>query len=146
MIEIKNILCPIDFSEMSPKVASYAHALAKGMNARVHVIYVAMNLHKDLDFDVSISSIQSFVNEMITRAEKNMASFIKENFIDTEVRGKVLTGYVSEEILNYAQNESVDLIVMGTHGRKGVDRIIFGSVAEKVVKSSKIPVLSIRPG
>ena len=55
------------------------------------------------------------------------------------------TGYAPEEILKAAEENHCDLIVMGTHGRKGIDRIIFGSVAEKVVKTSPVPVLTIRP-
>jgi nucleotide-binding universal stress UspA family protein len=59
--------------------------------------------------------------------------------------GKVLTGYAAEEILAAITNEKADLLVMGTHGRKGIDRILFGSVAEKVVKSATCPVLTVRP-
>ena len=57
----------------------------------------------------------------------------------------LVVGYAAEEILKTAVKENCDLIVMGTHGRKGIDRILFGSVAEKVVKRSSVPVLTIRP-
>ena len=57
----------------------------------------------------------------------------------------MVTGYAAEEIFGMAAKENVDLIIMGTHGRKGIDRILFGSVAEKVVKGAKCPVLTIRP-
>jgi nucleotide-binding universal stress UspA family protein len=57
----------------------------------------------------------------------------------------VLTGDPGEEIVNYAEQEKMDLILIGTHGRKGVDRILFGSVAEHVVKNSRIPVLTLNP-
>jgi nucleotide-binding universal stress UspA family protein len=57
----------------------------------------------------------------------------------------VVTGYAAEEILGVAEGEDADMIVMGTHGRKGIDRILFGSVAEKVVKGAKCPVLTVRP-
>ncbi|MBO4369276.1 MAG: universal stress protein, partial [Desulfovibrio sp.] len=62
-----------------------------------------------------------------------------------DAQGQVLIGYAAEEILNRATEENADMIVMGTHGRKGIDRILFGSVAEKVVKNARIPVLTIRP-
>ena len=61
------------------------------------------------------------------------------------MKAEVVVGYAAEEILSLAENEDADLIVMGTHGRKGIDRILFGSVAEKVVKNSSRPVLTIRP-
>ena len=57
----------------------------------------------------------------------------------------MLIGYAAEEILSRAREEKADLIVMGTHGRKGIDRILFGSVAEKVVKNADMPVLTVRP-
>jgi nucleotide-binding universal stress UspA family protein len=57
----------------------------------------------------------------------------------------VVTGYAAEEILLMVEEEKADMLVMGTHGRRGIDRILFGSVAEKVVKSAKCPVVTIRP-
>ena len=145
MAEIKNILCAVDFSDMSPRVASYAQTLAKALNAGVHVIYVAPSLDQHAFFDVPLPSAQSFVEDVAAEAEKKMEAFIRDNFSMENVRGKIARGYADEEILNFAGKEKMDLIVMGTHGRKGVDRILFGSVAEKVIKSSSIPVMSIRP-
>ncbi len=145
MVEIKNILCAIDFSEMSPRVASYAQTLAEGLNANVYLVYVAPSLDQHASFNVPLPTVQKFVDQIVTEAENKMEIFIKENFKIEDVKGEVLRGYADEEILKFAKREKIDLIIMGTHGRKGVDRIIFGSVAEKVIKSSKIPVLSIRP-
>jgi len=58
---------------------------------------------------------------------------------------KVVAGDPSEEILRYIQEEGIDLVVMGTHGRKGLDKVIFGSVAERVVKSAPVPVMVVNP-
>ena len=66
-------------------------------------------------------------------------------FWNIGAEGQVLIGYAAEEILTRANDEGADLIVMGTHGRKGIDRILFGSVAEKVVKNASMPVLTVRP-
>jgi nucleotide-binding universal stress UspA family protein len=85
------------------------------------------------------------VGEIVTGAEKTMDVFVQENFTEIDAEPKVVTGYASDEILNFVEQEGVDLVVMGTHGRKGIDRILFGSVAEKVVKGAKVPVLTIRP-
>jgi nucleotide-binding universal stress UspA family protein len=57
----------------------------------------------------------------------------------------VILGDAAEKILEYAKNEDMDMIIMGTHGRKGMDRVIFGSVAEKVVKMSPVPLFIINP-
>ena len=74
-----------------------------------------------------------------------MTQFVSENFEGVETKAEVVVGYAAEEILEIAAKEDADLIVMGTHGRKGIDRILFGSVAERVVKNSHVPVLTIRP-
>lgn len=80
-----------------------------------------------------------------------METYVEENkslFADagvTHVSGKVLSGDVAEEILKYAAKKQVQLIIMGTHGYKGLERIMFGSVADKVVKTACCPVMTINP-
>lgn len=145
MAEIKKVLCAVDFSDYSPLVAEYASMMAKCSGAQVLVLYVAPSLSQYVGFHVPPSSIESFVGEIVTGAEDTMNAFVKENFSDLSVEGKVVTGYPAEEILAISEAEKCDMVVMGTHGRKGIDRILFGSVAEKVVKSSKAPVLTVRP-
>ena len=145
MAEIKKIMCAVDLSEASSMVADYANTLAQNMEAEVVVLYAAPSLSQYVGFHVPPNSIENFVGEIVTGAEKSMDTFLAENFGDTKATGKVVTGYAAEEILKAAEEEAVDLIVMGTHGRKGIDLILFGSVAEKVVKSSTVPVLTIRP-
>ncbi len=145
MPEIKKILCAIDFSDSSRIVAEYAADLARCMGAEVTVLYVAPSLNQYVGFHVPPSSIESFVGSIVDGAEQTMEKFIEENFKDAKATGKVTTGYAAEEILTVAADTFADMIVMGTHGRKGIDRILFGSVAEKVVKSATIPVFTIRP-
>ncbi len=145
MKEIKKILCAVDLSEHSKDVAEYAVLLAKGFNASVVVVYTAPSLSQYVGFHVPPNTIENFVGEIVSGAEKSMESFVAENFAGVESTGKVLIGYAAEEILANAHEEKVDIIVMGTHGRKGIDRILFGSVAEKVVKNADMPVLTVRP-
>lgn len=145
MQDIKKILCAVDFSEMSPKVAEYALKLGKSLGASVNALYVAPSLSQYVGFHVPPASIENFVGEIVTGAEKTMDTFVQENFEGIEVKGDVVSGYAAEEILDYAVKNNMDMIIMGTHGRKGIDRVLFGSVAEKVVKSAEMPVLTIRP-
>jgi len=145
MTEFKTILCAVDFSEHSPRVADYAKTLAQCTKARLVCVYVAPSLSQYVGFHVPPSSIESFVGEIVSGADKTMADFMQANFAGLDATGKVLVGYPAEEVLNLAEEEHADLIVMGTHGRKGIDRILFGSVAEKVVKGSRCPVLTVRP-
>ena len=145
MAEIKKILCAVDFSEMTPKVVEYADTLAKKMDADVHVIFVVQRLDHYASFNVAPPSLQEIHGEVLGEAEKKIDALTQEQFSTDKVTAKVLSGHADEEILKYADNENVDLIVMGTHGRKGVDRLLFGSIAEKVVKTSQVPVMTIRP-
>lgn len=145
MVEIKKILCAVDFSEQSKSVADYARTLALALGAEVVCIYVAPSLSQYVGFKVPASSIDEFVGEIVSGAETTMDQFLEENFKGVDACGKVLTGYAAEEVLDMATSEQADMIVMGTHGRKGIDRMLFGSVAEKVVKSALCPVVTIRP-
>lgn len=145
MKEIKKILCAVDLSEHSKQVAEYAATLAKKLEASVLVVYTAPSLSQYVGFHVPPNTIENFVGEIVTGAEQSMQNFVAENFAGIEAKGQVLIGYAAEEILNRANDENVDMIIMGTHGRKGIDRILFGSVAEKVVKNARIPVLTVRP-
>ncbi len=145
MPKLQKIICALDLSEHSKTVAEYACMLAKAMNASIVAVYAAPTLTQYTGFHVPPNTIDSFVGEIVSGAEKAMAQFVSENFEGVETKAEVVVGYAAEEILEVAAKEEADLIVMGTHGRKGIDRILFGSVAERVVKNSHLPVLTIRP-
>ncbi|CAK7056557.1 MAG: TRAP-T-associated universal stress protein TeaD [Desulfovibrio sp.] len=147
MIAIKKILCAVDLSEHSRMVADYATTLAKAMGAEITLLYTAPSLSQYVGFHVPPSSIENFVGEIKTGAEQSMEEFIAETFTDpgVQVKSVILSGYAAQEIIGYATTNNMDLIVMGTHGRTGIDRILFGSVAEKVVKTATMPVLTVRP-
>ena len=144
-MNLKRILCALDLSDHSKTVADYARSLAKLTGASVIAVYAAPTLTQYTGFHVPPNTIDSFVGEIVSGAERSMSEFVAENFADVEAKGVVVVGYAAEEILAMAEREQADMIIMGTHGRKGIDRILFGSVAEKVVKSSVCPVLTIRP-
>lgn len=147
MPSIKKILCAVDLSEHSKMVADYAITLAKALDAEITVLYTAPSLSQYVGFHVPPSSIENFVGEIVTGAEQSMAEFIAEVFTDpaVKVEGKILSGYAAQEIIGFATNNGMDIIVMGTHGRTGIDRMLFGSVAEKVVKTATMPVMTVRP-
>ena len=145
MPAIKKILCAVDFSEQSPKVADFAKSLGQALQAKILVLYVAPSLSQYVGFHVPPSSIENFVGEIVSGADSTMNAFLDENFQGLDADGRVVTGYAAEEILTLSEEEAVDMIVMGTHGRRGIDRILFGSVAEKVVKSARCAVLTVRP-
>ncbi len=143
--KISKILFAVDFSEATPPVAAVARTLAEQLGAEVLCLYVSPLMNNYAQLYVAPQMIDDLEAEIKAGAEKSMNEVVRTNFPGLKVSGRVVMGYPPETIIEVAEAEDVDLIIMGTHGRKGVDRIIFGSVAEKVVKSSKIPVLTIRP-
>jgi len=145
MPTVKKILCAVDFSEGSPRVAEYAASLATAVKAEILCLYIAPSLAEYVGFNVPQASLDTFVGDVVTSAETTMTEFIENHLKGLPVRGLVLAGYPAEEILKAAEEQHIDLIVMGTHGRTGIDRIIFGSVAENVVKSADCPVLTVKP-
>ena len=136
MPALKKILCALDLSDQSESVAEYAVMLAKMSGASIVAVYAAPTLTQYTGFHVPPNTIDNFVGEIVSGAE---------HFTGVDARGVVVVGYAAEEILALAESEQADIIVMGTRGRKGIDLILFGSVAEKVVKNATCPVLTIRP-
>ncbi|MDL2207518.1 universal stress protein, partial [Desulfovibrio sp. OttesenSCG-928-M16] len=96
-------------------------------------------------FDVQPKALESFVNELSQGAEEQMRKVMAKHFADIRATSRIVSGFPAEEVLAEAERWGADLIVMGTHGRKGVDLLLFGSVAEKVVKGATMPVLTVSP-
>lgn len=146
MHDIKKILVPVDFSENSAKLMKSAEYFAKKHEARLAVVFVMQSFDDYSGFFVPHMPIAQFEEEMRQSAEKKMESFLSENMDESVPHdAKVLGGDIAEEIIGLAGKEGVDLIIMGTHGYKGLEKVLFGSVAEKVVKMAPCPVMTINP-
>jgi nucleotide-binding universal stress UspA family protein len=132
-----------DGSENSQRAISCGVEIAKLSGATVHALYV-------VDTPSMISETwtagKEMVHELIIREGKKVLSKVKKIIEDSgvEVKEVLLEGYPSEEIINFAENNNMDLIVMGTLGKTGLERFLVGSVAENVVRNSKVPVMVIR--
>lgn len=85
--------------------------------------------------DLPAASLPQLVGDIVSGAEKTMTDFITAHFSGVHASGKVVMGDAAEAIVNLAQSEGADIIIMATHGRQGLNRLLFGSVAEKVVKT-----------
>jgi nucleotide-binding universal stress UspA family protein len=151
MQEITTVLTPIDFSENADKIARAAAYVAGTFKAELHFVFVVQNFEDYSGFFVPPVSMPNLEEELFESAQERMETFMKENRATLDgyglngVKSKVLAGDVGEEILGYAAEIKSNLIVMGTHGYKGLERIMFGSVADKVVKTACCPVLTINP-
>lgn len=146
MNTFKKIMVPIDFSENSPKVLQTAVDIAEKFAAHLYIVFVVQSFEDYSGFFVPHMPIIQFEEEMVQGAEKKMASFLAENLKGSLPHSAaVIKGDVAEEIIQYAGQNEIAMIVMGTHGYKGLEKVLFGSVAEKVVKTSPCPVLTVNP-
>lgn len=146
MMEIRKILVPVDFSDNAAKITREALNLAARFEAEVLFLFVVQSLEDYSGFFVPHMPVVRFEEELFASAEQKMTEYLAEHVpAGVVARSIVLSGDVAEEIKDYAAEQKVDLIVMGTHGYKGLERILFGSVAEKVVKGACCPVLTINP-
>ncbi len=139
------ILIPVDFTEICGTVAKYGKNLARKLQAEVILLYVIEDIAIYEGLYLDPSTVTEIQKKMRESAEESIEKFIKDYFSDYPVKKMIRLGDIMEEILETVKEENIDLIIMGTHARKGLDKIIFGSVTEKVIKSSPVPVLVVNP-
>jgi universal stress protein A len=144
MIKISRILCPVDFSETSKRAFEYALALAGQLGAELDVIHV-LHLPAYTMPEGGLEFPPDLEAELVDQLQRQLDEFIKQ---PAEPSVKTTTtlyqGIPYVEITRAAKERSADLIVIGTHGRTGLAHLLIGSVAERVVRTSEVPVLSIR--
>jgi nucleotide-binding universal stress UspA family protein len=146
MKQVQKILFPIDFAENYETLLPWVSTFVEKFGATLYVVFVAQDLASYSTFHVPHGNIQSFQTEAMEGAKKRMATAMKENLQQfPKLETMVLLGSPADKILEVAKKENIDLIIMGAHGRKGLERAIFGSVADKVVNGAPCPVLTIRP-
>jgi nucleotide-binding universal stress UspA family protein len=145
-MKMQKILFPIDFAAHFETLVPWVSTFAEKFEATVYVLFVAQDLSNFTSFYVPHGNIESFQQEAVESARKKMAAVAQQSFKKfPRLETRVELGPPAAKILEVAAKEKIDLIIMGAHGRKGLDRAIFGSVAAKVVKSSPCPVMTIRP-
>jgi len=147
MTQLKKILVPTDFSDHSERAAAYAVELAKRYEAdEIHCIHVS-----DIPADLLATSAyymtgpsEQFVEQVREEGRKSLEAFARKNFKDRPVQTVFLEGRPFVEIIRYARENQIDLIVISTHGRSGIKHALFGSVAEQVVRKAPCPVLVVK--
>ncbi len=144
MDAIKRILFATDFSPGAASAAETAAQLAKQLQAGVHVITV-VDTWPLLDAYGDASYREERIADIRGQAREKLTALAAKHFAGLpEVNLEVRDGYTSKEIIQAAQESGSGLIVLGTHGRTGLAHLLIGSIAEKVVRSSPIPVLTVR--
>ena len=144
MKKFKNILFPVNFLESEPLVADYISELLKSYKFKLHLLHVIdlLNFYSRVYFPGS--TIRSLEKTAIDGAYEKMRQ-TKQLFSDlnTNIETQVVIGDIPQMIQQYIDDNDIDLVVMGTHGRSGFARIIHGSIAEQVFDFSPIPVLTV---
>ncbi len=141
----RNIMIATDGSENSQRAISYGIKLAKFSGATVYAVYVVNTPSTISD---SWTAGKETMHEVMRDDGKNILSRVKKFGEDSKVPVKeiLLEGHPSFEIINFAEKNNIDLIVMGTLGKTGIEKFLLGSVAEKVVRNSKVPVMVVHNG
>lgn len=146
MVEIKEILFPCELGPNSVKILPYVLSVAEKYNANIHLLHVIEDFQKLGGFYVPHPSLELFQKEALKAAEKFMDNVCAEKLQGCpNFKRRIVSGEPSDEILKAIESEGIDLVIMGTHGRKGLGHTIFGSVAENVTKKSPVPVLVVNP-
>jgi nucleotide-binding universal stress UspA family protein len=135
-----DILVPTDGSDAANAAVPNAIDLAAKYDATLHVLYVA---------DTTEYSTVTFEDDVVDPLEEEGEDVVdavvaKADIEGVDARGVVMQGGVFETIQNYVADEGIDAVVMGTHGRRGLGRALLGSVTERVVRTSDVPVLTVR--
>src|ERR1700731_649523 len=145
MLEIKLILCPIDFSEFSVRAYQHALSLAEHYRARLVAQHVVeLWRYPYADYAASVGDYERFSRALREGGKEQLEEFVKNHTHD-EIHPELVVheGTAPDSILSFAQAQKTDVIVMGTHGRRGFDRLLLGSVTDRVMRRAPCPVLVV---
>jgi nucleotide-binding universal stress UspA family protein len=146
MLTLKTVLVPTDFSEASESALRYGKAMAEAFGASLHVVHVMEDLLAHAwAAEVYVSSMPQLRDEIEKESRQRLGALLTDDERKKlRAEAALLAGNPFLEIIRYAKTHGVDLIVMGTHGRGPIAHMLLGSVAEKVVRKSPCPVLTVR--
>lgn len=142
MIKIRKILCPVDFSEASRNAVRYAHEFAKGMGAELVLLNIVEPRPMAVDMSLSYVPLEEDLEKAAREDLEEIIRMEKEKGV--EVQAEVRIGTPSELILETAEELDVNLVILGSHGKSGLSRLLMGSVAESVVRKATCPVLIVK--
>jgi nucleotide-binding universal stress UspA family protein len=138
----KKILIATDGSENTKKALDYGIDLAINTGAKLQALYVVdTGTYKSIPLSAPMEYAFSLLRQEGDIALKYVAERAQAAGLEEE--GVIVEGYPADEIIKYAENNSIDLIIMGTMGKSGLDRFLLGSVTDKVIRNSRIPVIAV---
>ena len=147
MVEIKKILFPVDLTANSSKVFPYVLSVSEKYGAEICLLHVVEDFAKwGGGMYIPHIPLEQYREDALNGAEKALEKVCEEQLQGyRDFQKKIVYGDPAQEILKTIESEKIDMVVMGTHGRKGLENVIFGSVARNVVKRSPVPVLTVNP-
>jgi nucleotide-binding universal stress UspA family protein len=148
-MQIRSILLPTDFSECGNYARSYAASLARKFGASIIAVHVIEPMVPTVGYSGMTEPlpIADIADQLETSAERELPRIAEsEDCVGLEIEEVIVHGEAAAEIVRVAKEKSADLIVLSSHGRTGLGRILFGSTAEAVVRHAPCPVLVVKPG
>jgi len=140
---VRRILVPVDFSEASEAAVRHATEIAQTYGAEVHLLHVVEEVLYPSAYGVTPPSMSS--QNVVVRVEEALGKMAREKIGYEHVQVSATVGYAPLTILDYVEENEIDLVVIATHGRSGLDRVLLGSVAERVIRQSPVPVFVVKP-
>jgi nucleotide-binding universal stress UspA family protein len=143
-MKFQKILLPTDFSDESLYALSYAVDLAKIFNANLYLLHVIYDIEKVSNLHIPHPSLTELYKDLENHAKKNLDSFgidIREGLKNVET--VVKRGISYEEIINFAEENAIDLIVIGTLHRSAIERFFIGSTTQRIIRNAPCPVLVV---
>jgi nucleotide-binding universal stress UspA family protein len=140
---IRRILVPVDFSEASEIAVQHAKEIAQTYGAEIDLLHVVEEVVYPSAYGVEPPYVPS--QDVVTRVEKALGSMAREDIGYEHVQISARIGYAPLTILDHVESNDIDLIVLATHGRTGLDRMLLGSVAERVIRRAPTPVFIVKP-
>jgi len=146
MINMRTILCPTDFSETSKYAFEYALQFAEEFAAKLEIIHVQVDESQVIALYMPEVTLQNVNKEIEEAAKQQLDDFLapySERLSKVRYEAKLIKGTPYIKIIDAARDYDADMVVIGTHGRTGVEHALFGSTAEKVVRKSPCPVFTV---
>jgi nucleotide-binding universal stress UspA family protein len=139
---VRNILAPVDFSEASTSAVRHAKELALTYGAQISLLHVVEEVMYPSAYGMEMADVPG--PDVIERVEEGLAELARDEIGYEHVLVESKIGYAPSTILDYIEENDVDLIVIATHGRSGIERLLLGSVTERVVRRASLPVFVIK--
>ena len=145
MNEISKVVVPVDLEQHTQKLAEFAIYIAKKLNVHLSFLHV-VEFYGSGDMMLGSPSLETINQERVVKAKEVMANLVKDNSSKYDnISGIVYKGDVVDTIVKFAKEEQAGLVIVGTHGAKGLEKILLGSVAERVLKRVHCPTLTMNP-